>query len=182
MYPAPPVTVSALKVTDFTKVLLRIFSVTSFKSSIASVTFVEVSNPWNAPAVVRLLSVGVPSVICIPVLIPPPDTCASTYAFVDKSCACTGSKKFLARLASPLIVPVPLGLNVISALLLRLEILFSFNSISPTVILLLTPVILIFPPTDNAPPTANVELMAVVPVMSSVVVGFVFPIPIRPLV
>ena len=60
--PPPPAVTSLTKLTLFTKVLLRMFSVTSLGSSIASVTLVVVSNNFEAPAVVKLLSV-IPSVI-----------------------------------------------------------------------------------------------------------------------
>ena len=43
--PAPPVVTSASNETDFTKALFLIFSTTSFKSSMASVTLVSVVNP-----------------------------------------------------------------------------------------------------------------------------------------
>ena len=87
--PAPPTSGDPVKSTSLTKVLLRIFSIVSFRSSIASVIVVPDVKVCRAPSP-KVPSVGVPNVSCPPELV-----ALSTYALVAKSCASTGSVAFL---------------------------------------------------------------------------------------
>ena len=65
--PAPPLVVSAVKSTSLTNVLFLTFSTTSFKSSIASVTLVDVVQLIYAPSVVNEPSAADPKFIALPI-------------------------------------------------------------------------------------------------------------------
>ena len=80
-----------VNVTLFTYVLFLMFSMVSLRSSMASVTFVDVVNPVYAPSP-NVESSGVPSVICVPWLtLDRPPMESSTYFLVDASESAAGS-------------------------------------------------------------------------------------------
>ena len=113
--------------TLLTAVLLSTFCKLSFMLSIASVIFELVVSPLNIASVLRLPSVGVPSVNPVPNRL----ELLSTYAFVATSCALLGSLTFAILLLSTLTTPVPLGDIIISSLLRALIILKPFISRLP---------------------------------------------------
>jgi hypothetical protein len=69
--PEPAAAGLAVNVTLLTKVLARTLSTISFKSSIASVTYVAAVHDVYAPTLLKLPSVGVPNVIVFAAAKPP---------------------------------------------------------------------------------------------------------------